>query len=918
MTNVVPFQRVGRDDAAPLLSAPADGLHLVHFYEDEGFLLDTVGRFLGAGLEAGDRLIVIATPEHSEGFVRVLQNRHVDRALAEGQLLLFDARETLSRFMVDGRPDRARFFRVLDDALARATGGRQGVRVRAFGEMVDLLWRDGEQTAAIALEELWNEAGRAQPFSLLCAYVMANFYKGGDGESFVNVCRAHSHVLPAESAANIDGLSVPPVVDLEVSRMRERVRELELELEQRREVEKALRESASYQRHAAREQLLASETRFHHLVDAVTDYAIFMLDPTGHVATWNPGAKRAKGYDAEEILGQHFSVFYTPEDREGGRPDRILETLRRDGRFEDESWRVRKDGSRFWANVVITALRDAKGEVIGFAKVTRDLTSRREAEEREQALAREQLARTAAEEERARLLKLLLQVPAIVNLLRGPDLVLEFVHPNTTKSLGGRDLQGKPLLVAIPEFRDQPYYARLRRVYETGEPFEQHAALVWFEIDGRRVETYWDSVYLPILSASGAIDGVMTFDLDVTESVRARRELEEVSRAKDEFLATMSHELRTPLNAMLGWATILTSNGNLPRDEAKLARGLQVIERNARAQERLVGDLLDMSRIISGKLRLSLRRTEISAVIHGATDVVRPAAEAKGVRLLVDLDPDLGANAVDPDRLQQVIWNLLTNAVRYTPRDGRITVTGQRGPSGIGIRVQDTGAGIRREHLPFVFERFRQIDSSTTRSHGGLGLGLAIVRHLVEAHGGSVEAASEGEGRGATFTVTLPIRALDPAPDYGEVPGNGVGDGEGASSTLSTRQNLLREVRVLVVDDDPDSLEILAEALRSVGAKVTAAKSAQDALTAGGPFDVIVSDIGMPEMDGYTFMRSIRSRDTDADVPAIALTAYARDVDAERALRAGYQQHFAKPIDARKLVEAVRMWARTRLAASVG
>jgi PAS domain S-box-containing protein len=914
MTSDLQFRRVQGDAAAPLLSAPADGHHLVHFYEDETFLFEAVGRFLGAGLEAGDRLIVIATPEHRESFVRNLQNQSVDRAIADGQLLLFDARETLARFMVDGRPDRVRFFDVLDDALARATRGLQGARVRAYGEMVDLLWRDGEQRAAIALEELWNEAGRAHAFSLLCAYVMANFYKGGDGASFVDVCRAHSHVLPAKSVANLDGISTPPEVDIEMSRMREHVRALELELKQTREVEKALRDSALEQQRAAQDRLLASEVRFHHLVDAVTDYAIFMLDPTGHVATWNPGARNAKGYDAHEIIGQHFSIFYTPEDREARKPDRILEMLCREGRFEEESWRVRKDGSRFWANVVITALRDPSGALTGFAKVTRDLTSRREAEQRERALAREQLARSVSEEERSRLLTLLQQVPATVNLLRGPDLILEFVHPNTTRALGGRDVAGQPLLIGIPEFRDQPYYARLKRVYETGEPFEQRGALLWLMVDGCRVETYWDSVYLPVLDASGAIDGVMTFDLDVTESVRARREMEQASRAKDEFLAMMSHELRTPLNAMLGWATILASDGSKPRDEAKLARGLQVIERNARAQERLVSDLLDMSRIVSGKLRLSLRRTELSSVIHAAADVVRPAAEAKGVRLVVDLDPDIGANTGDPDRLQQVIWNLLSNAVRYTPRNGRVTVTGERGPPGITIRVQDTGSGIPREHLPFVFERFRQIDSSTTRSHGGLGLGLAIVRYLVEAHGGSVEAKSEGEGRGATFTITLPIRALDPTSPEDETPGSGEVV-SGTESAAYSQSNFLQDVRVLIVDDDLDSLEILGEALDSAGAKVTAAKSAHDGLAARGPFDVIVSDIGMPGADGYSFMRNIRSREVDADVPAIALTAYARDADAERAIRAGYQEHFAKPIDARKLIEAVKRWARTHQAA---
>ncbi len=444
MTNVVPssFQRVARDAAGPLLEKPADGHHLVQFYEDEAYLLDAVGRFLRAGLDAGDRLIVIAMPDHRDAFIRSLHDRNVDGAIADGQLLLFDARETLARFMVDGRPDPSRFFRTLEGMLAQTTHNRPDVRVRAYGEMVDLLWRDGEQTAAIALEELWNEASRAHAFSLLCAYVMANFYKGGDTAHFAEVCRAHSHVLPAESAATLDGVAMPPEVDLELSRMRDRVRALELELEQSREVEKALRHSASEQRFAAQEKLLASEARFHHLVDAVTDYAIFMLDAGGHVTTWNPGAKKTKGYDADEIIGQHFSVFYAPEEREAGKPDQILEILRHEGRFEDESWRVRKDGSRFWANVVITALRGSNGEITGFAKVTRDLTSRRGVDEHRRELAKAQLARTAAEEERARLLTLLEQLPASVNLLRGPDLVLEFVHPNTTKALGGRKWRG--------------------------------------------------------------------------------------------------------------------------------------------------------------------------------------------------------------------------------------------------------------------------------------------------------------------------------------------------------------------------------------------------------------------------------------------------------------------------------------------
>jgi PAS domain S-box-containing protein len=659
------------------------------------------------------------------------------------------------------------------------------------------------------------------------------------------------------------------------------------------------------ERRKADEALRASEERFHLLVNAVTDYAIFMLDATGHVATWNAGAQRTKGYEPNEIIGRHFSIFYTTEDRAAGKPERILETVRREGRFEEETWRLRKDGTRFWADVVITSLRDEKGVVTGFAKVTRDQTARRAAEENELTLIREQLARAAAETERRRLLTLLNQVPATVNFFRGPDMVFEFAHPKTLEAMGWRDLLGRPLLVAAPEFRDQPYFELLRRVYESGEPIEQQEVPAWLEVDGNRVETYSNSVYLPVRNASGAVEGVMTFDIDVTESVFARRELERVNRAKDEFLATMSHELRTPLNAITGWATILRRN---PLDAAKLDRGLEVIERNAKTQTRLVSDLLDVSRIISGKLQLSVVKTEVFPLIVAASDVVRHAAEGKGVRLVVDVDPGVGATMGDPDRIQQVIWNLLTNAIRFTPRGGRVVIMADRAASGIAIRVQDTGAGIAVEHLPHIFERFKQVDSSTTRAHGGLGLGLAIVRHLVEAHGGSVDAQSEGLGRGATFTVNLPIRAVDTSRPETTAPATATDANDVAPTGAS-----LHNVRVLVVDDDADSIEVLRMVLETAGAKVTTATSARDAfdaLDARGPFEIIVSDIGMPEMDGYSFMRSLRSRPSSAHVPAIALTAYARSEDAELARSAGYQEHLAKPIDERRLVDAIKTWSQ--------
>jgi PAS domain S-box-containing protein len=669
---------------------------------------------------------------------------------------------------------------------------------------------------------------------------------------------------------------------------------------------------------AAEEQLRQSEERFHRLIDAVTDYAIFMLDSSGHVATWNPGAKKAKGYDADEIVGRHFSVFYTVEDRESGKPDRVLETVRRDGRFEEEGWRVRKNGSRFWANIVITALRNERGDIVGFAKVTKDLTARRAAEENERALARERLARSMAEEERLRLLHLFQQVPAVVNFFRGPDLVCEILHPKALEAMGGRPVLGRPILEAMPEMSGQPYYERLRRVYDTGQTFSENEVLGRHEVNGRRVESYWNIACLPVRGpVTGAIEGVLTFELDVSynvlarrdlervnrENVSAREELETLNRAKDEFVATMSHELRTPLNAIYGWLAILRRS---PTDQARIHRGLEVIDRNAQSLARLVNDLLDVSRIIGGKLQLRLKKADLAQAIRNATDVVRPAADAKEVRLSADIDPDIGTALVDPERLHQVLWNLLVNAVRFTPRGGRVVVSADRTASGIVIMVRDTGAGIAPEHLPHVFTRFWQADSSTTRAHGGLGLGLAIVRHLVESHGGSVEAASGGLGLGTTFTIRLPIHAVHRTAD--ESGAGGSADPDVQKEDAPASGTSLGQVRVLVVDDDRDSLEILRMVLSEAGAKVTTAASTREALAllAVESFDVLVSDIGMPEMDGYALIRNVRSLRSPLELPAIALTAYARSEDEERVRRFGYQQHLSKPVDDRRLLQVIR------------
>jgi CheY-like chemotaxis protein/anti-sigma regulatory factor (Ser/Thr protein kinase) len=371
----------------------------------------------------------------------------------------------------------------------------------------------------------------------------------------------------------------------------------------------------------------------------------------------------------------------------------------------------------------------------------------------------------------------------------------------------------------------------------------------------------------------------------------------------------LSHELRTPLNAVLGWATILkkkAESSSGASDREQLVRGLDAIERNAKAQERLVADLLDVSRIISGKLDLHLTRFDLTTVVSAAVDVVRPAARAKLLDVDVEIHEDARAVTADADRLQQVLWNLLSNAIRFTPSGGRISVTAERVDWRTCIRVRDSGVGIAPEHLSRVFDRFTQVDSSTTRPHGGLGLGLAIVRHIVEAHGGEVRVESEGMGFGATFVVSLPIRALalrEPRSAETET-------SPPTSDDARRERAVLDAVRVLVVDDDDDALEVVRTALGDAGASVTTARTARDALAARGPFDVIVSDIAMPEMDGYELIERMRQRVDTRDIPAIALTAYARPDDVERAKRAGYDAHLSKPLEIPTLVDTVQRSVR--------
>jgi PAS domain S-box-containing protein len=491
-----------------------------------------------------------------------------------------------------------------------------------------------------------------------------------------------------------------------------------------------------------------------------------------------------------------------------------------------------------------------------------------------------------------------------------------FLNPVAERLTGWTcaDALGRPL-VEVFEIVNEDTRATVEnpiaRVLQTGHVvgLANHTVLIARDGAERPIE---DSA-APILDDAGQILGVVLVFHDVSERKQGERERERLLAAeraaradaermnhlKDEFLATVSHELRTPLNAILGWATILRMGGA----SADVAQGIETIERNARVQARIIEDLLDMSRIISGKLRLEMRPMDLVQVIGNAVESVRPAAQAREIRLLPVLDTALEPVYGDAGRIQQVVWNLLTNAIKFTPRGGLVQVFLERLGPRVEITVADSGAGIPPHFLPHLFERFRQADGSTTRQHGGLGLGLSIVKHLVELHGGGVRAESAGEGRGAQFIVSLPVYAAREADATSAPPGHSV-----ELVPLGTDIDLAG-VRVLVVDDEPDALTLVRRLLEDRNARVLVAAGCDEAveLFVRERPDCIVSDIGMPGKDGYTFIRAVRRAEASLGTftPALALTAFARAEDRARALLAGYQGHVAKPVEPAEFLAVV-------------
>jgi PAS domain S-box-containing protein len=638
------------------------------------------------------------------------------------------------------------------------------------------------------------------------------------------------------------------------------------------------------------------------LLENVED-GIVACDAEGILTVFNHAAREFHGLLEEPIpaerWAEHYDLYLPDGKTLMGKEDvPLFRALRGEHVRNLEMVIAPKKGPSRTVLVSGRAIRNDEGEMLGAVVVMRDFTELKATQE---ALIRESNVMQA----------LLDNIPDAIYF---KDCEGRFTRVNRHAPYRGNkspeEVVGKTDYDFFVEDHARAAYEDEQRVIGTGLPIT----------DKEEKETYPDgsitwlsTTKAPIFDEAGRVTGIVGISRDITERklaeearlelVReqaARKEAEAASRSKDEFLATLSHELRTPLTAIYGWGQMLIEG---LVDEDKKAWALETMVRNAHAQARLVDDLLDVSRIITGRFHINARPVEVRPLVEASVDGVRPAAEAKGIFLSTLLGRDVGVVSGDPDRLQQVLWNLLSNAVKFTPPGGRVEVELRRAGRQAVVRVSDTGRGIAPAFLPHAFERFRQAEQSTTRQYGGLGLGLAIVRHLVELHGGSVRAESEGEGRGATFTVELPLEtAASPSAGFEDAAPTLPGAMEGWPPSLE-------DTRVLLVEDDDDAREMLCRLLERLGARVTATASAAEAWEAleTAAHDVLVSDIGMSGEDGYSLVRRLRAREaeTGGELPAVALTAYAGDEDRARALVAGFNAHVPKPVNPVELVAVV-------------
>jgi PAS domain S-box-containing protein len=678
------------------------------------------------------------------------------------------------------------------------------------------------------------------------------------------------------------------------------------------------------------------------LVDSADD-AIIAKTLDGVIQSCNAAAERLFGYSSAELVGQAVRMLIPP-DRQSEEDD-ILARLRRGERIEHfETVRVTKDGRRVDVALTISPVRDETGRIIGASKIARDITAVKQgAAERMRLL-----------QENAAVMETLNNVGALVASDLDRSKVVQAVTDAATELTGAEfgaffynvvdergeaytlyTISGVPreMFSKFPMPRNTEVFAPtfkgtavMRSDDITKDPRYGHNAPYYGMPPGHLpVRSY---LAVPVKARGGDVIGGLFFGHSAVGRFDAHHEriavgiaswaavalenahlymsVQDASRLKDEFLASLSHELRTPLNAILGYARMLRSGIIAPERKDK---AIETIERNATSLTQIVEDVLDISRIVSGKIRLNVQSVDFPTIVRNAIDVIAPAAEAKGVRVETVLDPQASPISGDPERLQQVLWNLLSNAVKFTQRDGKVQVRLERVNSHIELTVSDTGIGIAPEFLPHVFERFRQAEVGPTRERGGLGLGLSIARQLTELHGGTIDVWSAGLGQGTTFRVKIPLmivhRVRDDAPRIHP---------RATSNTPAIAGEPLKGVHVLAVDDERDALRLVCDVLEAVGARTTTAHSADEALARLDEEcpDVVVADLGMPGLDGFGFIERVRRHENPKirQIPAAALTAYARSEDRMKALKSGFQIHLAKPIDPAELVTTIAALAR--------
>jgi PAS domain S-box-containing protein len=685
-------------------------------------------------------------------------------------------------------------------------------------------------------------------------------------------------------------------------------------------------QAALQERKQAEEALAQSEAQLRLIIESAKDYAIFTLDMGGYITHWNSGAQRLLGYQDHEILGQDGRIIFTPADLERGEAENERQKALQEGRAENERWHVRKDGSRFWGSGLVMPLRGEDNQIQGFLKILQDKTAQRQADERLHLLYEMTSDLLATEQPLTLMNALFSKLSAQLDLHCYYNFLIE--ERDNQRKLHLKNYSGISEQVA-----DQLEWAELHE-HICGLAAQQQQQIV---LDQAQIATHPNAGFIrstgvtayacqPLI-AQGRLLGTLSFasltrtrftpeEIDllqvtcaqiaiaieranlITSLQQQAEQLQQANRIKDEFLAVLSHELRSPLNPILGWSKLLQSRR---LDEAKIAQALATIERNAKLQVELIEDLLDVSRILRGKLSLTVAPVDLASTVQAAIETMQLAAEAKSIQIQTELDASVGKILGDSARIQQVVWNLLSNAVKFTPPGGHVTVRLDTDPTAPAqqpyaqLTVSDTGKGIAPHFLPYVFDYFRQEDGATTRKFGGLGLGLAIVRHLVELHGGTISADSAGEGQGASFTVRLPLMASQPQPSLIPVE--------------TERPANLNGLKILIVDDETDTREFITFLLEQAGAHVTAVTSASEGLAALTQFkpDLLLSDIGMPELDGYWLLRQVRSLPPHqgGTIPAIALTAYAGEIDYQQAMAAGFQRHVPKPVEPDLLVRAI-------------